>query len=115
MQKPLGPVDLSLLRDLSAGDTAFMKELIDTILYSVPKELLLLAQKIEEGNFKEQTNTLHKLKPSIDYFGIPSLIFERKDLYENAINGVDIKNDYFKFKAKVDIALKDMEEQQQAL
>ncbi|MCO6359231.1 hypothetical protein [Roseivirga pacifica] len=108
-------VDLSALRDLTLGDTEFMKDLIETILKSVPKELHLLEDKIASADFESQAKILHKLKPSVEYLGIHSLAMQRRKLHEKTSTKTPIFSDYSAFKSRVENALQNLAEQKEQI
>lgn len=55
------------------GDTAFMKELVDTFLEFAPIDTRELADYAKEQNWEEASKKAHKLKSSIRTIGVTSL------------------------------------------
>ncbi len=71
----LEDIDLTYLYELSNGEKSFEKEMISLFIHQVPKEILLLRQAIESGEYNKVAEISHKMKSSLD-------IFSRKDLTE---------------------------------
>ncbi|MGW8123364.1 ATP-binding protein [Roseivirga echinicomitans] len=75
-------IDLSTLQRTVQHDQSFINEMVETILASLPLELNVLNNKISEANWSEVRKVLHKIRPSVDYLGIPILSQSRKEIYE---------------------------------
>jgi signal transduction histidine kinase/CheY-like chemotaxis protein len=104
-------IDLSLLELTVGGDKAFMQELLDTIHQTLPLELELLTVALESEEHETSRKILHKIKPSIDYLGIPELIIHREDLYKMAESNESIANlltTFSSFKQQVTLALRQL-------
>ncbi len=84
---PVIEVDLSKIKSMIADDKV-VRDLLQTILDSLPKELELLKEAVHNQNSEQLDKGLHKIKPSIDYLGIPSLADERRTLKEGLQNPV---------------------------
>ncbi len=74
-------LNLSSLKDMISGDMAFFKDLVQTILDTLPSELVRLDEALEQNDHVMATKVLHKIRPSIDYLGIPELSRERHWLH----------------------------------
>lgn len=83
-QEPTLKIDLSLLERTVGGDKVFMRELLDTIYQTLPSELELLSVAIDINDIEVSRRILHKIRPSIDYLGIPELSAQREELHKRA-------------------------------
>ena len=80
-------VNMQSLLDMIAGDTAFFNDLVQTILDTLPQEMEKLMNSAKEADAVACTKVLHKIRPSIDYMGIPELTKERHWLHAQAEAG----------------------------
>lgn len=104
----LPAVDLTVLGNAAGHDEAFMKELIETILITMPDELEKLRLLVNKNDTQEAAKILHKIKPSVSYFGISQLVEERAALYDRAKKGEDISKDLVQFMTRINIALESL-------
>jgi len=83
------PTELNLtsLKEMISGDMAFFKDLLQTILDTLPQEMAKLKAAVSEQDAETSTKVLHKIRPSIDYMGIPELTKERHWLHAQAEAG----------------------------
>ena len=83
------PTELNLdkLKEMIAGDMNFFKDLVQTILDTLPLELKRLEGALQANDSVEAGKVLHKIRPSIDYLGIPELSKERRWLHKQAETG----------------------------
>lgn len=86
-------LNLSSLKEMISGDMAFFKDLVQTILDTLPSELVRLDEALEQNDHVMATKVLHKIRPSIDYLGIPELSRERHWLHGQAEAG-KVDKDY---------------------
>lgn len=77
-------LDLSNLKEMISGDMSFFKDLVQTILDTLPLELDKLGDSLAAGDVAMATKVLHKIRPSIDYLGISGLSSERHWLHSQA-------------------------------
>jgi signal transduction histidine kinase/CheY-like chemotaxis protein len=77
-------LDLSNLKEMISGDMSFFKDLVQTILETLPLELDKLGSSLAAGDVAMATKVLHKIRPSIDYLGISDLSSERHWLHSQA-------------------------------
>jgi len=69
-----GPLfDLKQLDELAAGSPDFVNVMIDTFLTHTPEQVEHLVSAFQQGELKRMGEIAHKLKPSIDLFGISGL------------------------------------------
>lgn len=108
LENTLPGVDLTVLSNASANDKAFMKELINTILETLPDEIEKLGELIASNQLFDAAKVLHKIKPSVSYFGITSLNDERTAIHDKAKKGLEIKEDFRLFKTRINIALESL-------
>lgn len=86
-------LNLSSLKEMISGDMAFFKDLVQTILDTLPLELIRLDEALVEKDAGQATKVLHKIRPSIDYLGIAELSRERHWLHSQAEAG-KVDEDY---------------------
>jgi len=102
-------VDLTKINSM-IEDKAFVQELLKTIQETLPIELLVLEKSHEDAVLLKKT--LHKIKPSIDYLGIPLLSEMRSTLNTEISNQAapkELAPLLSTFIKKVSLALKDLE------
>lgn len=105
---PLEAVDLTSLKESAQHNMEFVVELIETILEHLPQDLNKLEQASDTEDHEAARRVLHKLKPSITYLGIKSLIKERQMLHDKVTKGFSIAHDFGPFKERVLLALDDL-------
>ena len=110
-ENTLPAVDLTILSNAAANDSSFMKELIDTMLNTLPDEMEKLAQLVDAKDWGGAAKVLHKIKPSVSYFGIPQLADERTQLHDQVKEGQDILKELVEFRTRINIALESLAEQ----
>ena len=66
-------IDLSYIRSMSGGDTAFITEMSELFLKNTPIALKELKQFLEEKNWKMLAKTAHRARPSMSFFGLEDL------------------------------------------
>lgn len=103
-EKPL-VIDLSNLKAVTQNNTELMKELIGIISETLPIELAKIETALVARDSESIQKVLHKINPSISYFGIPTLIEKRKTLYDAVAIGEDISADYSVFNGQVLLAI----------
>lgn len=114
VEKPLR-IDLSNLKAVTQNDLGLMKELMGIISETLPLELEKLEEAIKGHDFKMAEKVLHKINPSISYFGIPTLVNERKVLYDAVAVGEDISTRYPEFSRQVLLAIEQLEKETEKL
>ena len=65
--------DLSYLKEASAGNKTFIKNMIETFINQTPDLLDLLKKTSEKKDWIEFRKTMHKFKPTLAMMGIHSL------------------------------------------
>ncbi|OEK02662.1 hypothetical protein BFP97_14525 [Roseivirga sp. 4D4] len=78
-------INLDNLEASTSGDKALMKEILNTILETLPVELSNLKKAESENNQEQLRKVLHKINPSISYLGNEQLIANRKSLYDKVL------------------------------
>ncbi|MFT7381053.1 MAG: HPt (histidine-containing phosphotransfer) domain-containing protein [Roseivirga sp.] len=104
-------IDLSLLEITVGGDKSFMRELLDTIYQTLPLELELLTVALEANDSEVSRKILHKIRPSIDYLGIPELSGQREELHRRAESNesnATLLTTFSSFKNQVTLALRQL-------
>lgn len=106
IDKPV-EIDLANLKAVTQNDVRLMKELIGIISETLPAELERLEDALKLKDFKMAKKVLHKINPSISYFGIQDLINQRKAMYEWAHEG-KFMTGFDNFKATIEEALQQL-------
>ncbi len=65
--------DLSYLKKVSGNSEAFVREMIQTFLQSVPPVLARINESVAGSNWPEVSRLVHQIKPSLTLLGIHSL------------------------------------------
>jgi len=65
--------DLSKIVELSDNDQDFIKSMVAMFLEEMPKDLEHLAQAVVDADRLKVHEYAHKIKPSVDMFGLPCL------------------------------------------
>lgn len=65
--------NLNQLRELAGGQEEFVQTMVDTFLEHTPQHLKELMDAYEAKDYSQMGAMAHKIKPSIDLFGIASL------------------------------------------
>lgn len=104
-------VNLDNLRASTQGDIGLMKEIIITIIETLPLELEKLNQSVLENDTELSRKVLHKISPSISYLGVPELASLRKELYAAVAKGESIEKGFKAFEELVISALEMLEKE----
>ncbi|KYG83762.1 hybrid sensor histidine kinase/response regulator [Roseivirga echinicomitans] len=75
-------IDLSVLERTVQGDQSFLKDMIEVVLLNLPLEMNAFNEKVAQSDWVEVRKVLHKIRPSVDYLGIPFLSQSRKEIHE---------------------------------
>lgn len=105
-------VNLEKLREMVSGDEEFLKEMVQTILETLPMELEELQKHLAGDDAEGGRKVLHKIRPSIAYLGVPELSEERRWLHDQAEKGTldqEFRSRVDVFVSLVHLALKDLE------
>ncbi len=96
-------VDLSELREMSRGNTMFIKEMIDLFLENVPGDLASVDNAIAGSDFQTIQSISHRLKTSLGFMGLKHLLAplneiellaeQQKDLDKITMLFNDVKKD----------------------
>lgn len=65
--------DLSQLREISGGDSSFIKEILSLFVQSIPGSLHMINSALASNDLEAVGREAHKIKPSIDSLGILEL------------------------------------------
>jgi HPt (histidine-containing phosphotransfer) domain-containing protein len=69
----MGLYDVSDLKEMAQGDTAFVDRMISVFLETTQESLDELLVAFNQKDYKKVSSIAHKIKPSIDLMGINSL------------------------------------------
>ena len=78
--------NLSYLSDISRGDEAFMKKMIDLFIEQIPLAIHDIHEAYKAGDLSKVKSLAHKTKSSIDTLGIASIQSEIKEIEMLAMN-----------------------------
>ncbi len=104
-------INLDNLHASTQGDKALMKEIMSTILETLPLEIERLNQAVKVKNHELAKKTLHKINPSISYLGNSELIAARKSMYAQVAKGQGIETAVLTFSETLSFALKVFEDE----
>jgi len=65
--------DLRNIKALSRGDDAFVQKMLSIFITQIEETMPLVENAFENGDYAEIARLIHKIKPSIDGFGIHSI------------------------------------------
>ena len=82
--------DLSSLNNLSRGNKKFVEKMIIIFIEQTSSTIEKVEKAIENKNYKEITQLIHKIKPSIEAVGVISILDDIKKLEKLAIESGDI-------------------------
>ncbi len=98
------PYKLDRLEDISGGDNAFIKEMIDIFLGDVDSNIKNFEQYYKEEKLDDIAKLAHKIKPTVDLLGIEKIHQEIRDLRTEAEKG-DANDQVFDLIQKVKVAM----------
>jgi HPt (histidine-containing phosphotransfer) domain-containing protein len=75
--------DLTSLHKLSNNDTTFIKSIIGVFVDHIPASVLEMQQALEDRNYQVIRKTAHRIKPSIQTFGVKAIEDELKILNDD--------------------------------
>jgi len=78
--------DLTMIRSVSGGDTAFIKKMILLFIETVPQNVQELVLAMNQENWEQVSKMAHKLKSTIDSMGIRTLHDQIRTVEMNAKN-----------------------------
>lgn len=78
-------INLNYLKELSGGDSQFIKEMLEIFLANYPKYMKKLTTGIEVKEWVEIRKMAHKIKPTLAYIGLDELIPEFQQVEEWAL------------------------------
>lgn len=108
-------IDLTNLKESVGGNLEFLSELIDTILEHLDLDLNKLVEAASTNDYEGARKLLHKMKPSISYLGIQSLVEERQRLHDKVAEAHSIKNEISPFHSQLKQALGELAEQKEEI
>ena len=62
-------INLSYLQEITGGEPAMMREMLDLFIQDIPEQLDNVRNFYDEGNFASVGTEAHKLKPTLQYIG----------------------------------------------
>lgn len=104
--------NLEYLVGLSRGDNKFVNKMLNVFLEETPAEVDNLEQSIQQKNFEAIKAVAHKLKSTIPFVGLDSVIGKEIDQIESlAAKGKDyeiIQKDFVKVKESFNSAFSEL-------
>jgi HPt (histidine-containing phosphotransfer) domain-containing protein len=104
--------NLTYLFELAKGDTAFVKEMIEVFLAENPQQMQNLEKNIAEQNFAGIKQQTHKLRSSIPYMGLDSVVgdkvVEMEELAGKSSDIEQIKQDFDTVKSTFEEAYEEL-------
>lgn len=97
--------NLTALTNMCGGDPQFMRDLIQLFVDTTPPCITQINEFRKEENWKEIGDILHRIKPTIELFGMERIIVEIKSAEQMARNGEDLD----KLKPLLDYILPELE------
>ena len=98
--------DLQKLKELSDNDAGFIKDMVNMFITEIPKDLEHLAVAIIDYDRARVHEYAHKMKPSIDMFGLDCLsdilIIEA---WGKSNDEMEIKEHFMRVNQELDMAL----------
>jgi|GEM_PF-1680418 len=65
--------DLKYLIKISAGDEAFVQDMIRQFISEAPQVLLEISEYMDQKRWPEMYQTLHRFAPTLDFIGLDSI------------------------------------------
>jgi len=87
-------IDLTYLRNISAGDNNLIKEMLEVFIEQVPEFTKNLEEAIKNKDIKVIAAIAHKAKSSAQIVGLNGLAESLKNLEHDALNNLK-QNEYF--------------------
>ncbi|MHA7944841.1 Hpt domain-containing protein [Formosa sp. 3Alg 14/1] len=87
--------NLSYIKSMSAGDLAFEQKLIDIIKLEFPEEKSVYYANLNNQNFKQAAENVHKLKHKISILGLEKSYEIAVAFEENLLQGNTTLNNQF--------------------
>ena len=83
--------DLTYLKQVSNGDNAFIKEMIEVYMQQTPEAICNLEKHLKNKDWKKLQAVTHKMKPSFSFFGLTHLNTLVNDLEEYADKAIHLE------------------------
>lgn len=83
--------DLSYLKEASAGNKQFIKEMVEIFLRQTPPALKHAKELLQEKQWEKFRQTVHKTKPTISMVGIKGLVEDVKTMENLAKMEADVQ------------------------
>lgn len=99
---------LKYIKELSEGDEAFEKNIINVLKSEFPRELEIFIENFEKENYKEASVNVHKIKHKISILGFKKGL-DLASSFENDLKKGEIKlyNDFTNILDKIHVYLND--------
>ncbi len=83
-------LNLDYLKGISGGDDSFMKEMLTIFQTEIPKNLAIIRQRFDTGDFQGLRDIIHKYKASLLTLGMADAVEKVKKIEEECLGSKDI-------------------------
>lgn len=98
--------NLEKIKELSDDDNDFIKAMVAIFITEIPRDLECLAMGVIEEDRTKVHEYAHKIKPSIDMFGLPCLSdILIMEAWGKSDDDMDIKEHFMRVNQELDMAL----------
>lgn len=88
----MNKIDLSYLNEISAGDNAFIKEMLELFLNTTAIEVNEFDNHLANANFEAIGLLAHKMKAPIQMMGVNDLFDKIKSIENNCKNSTNLES-----------------------
>ena len=111
-------LDLTYLKTISAGDDAFIIQLLDMFLISIPDEAKNLVSFYNQKNYLMMGKSAHKMKATVQMIGeleLAALVIKVEQAGKTGVGMEDLPNAVSELTSYLDDIIKKIEEAKQEL
>jgi PAS domain S-box-containing protein len=65
--------DLTFLKQICHNDVQFVRDMVNTFIENIPAAINEMQSNMDQKKWRQVGDIAHKLKPSVDFMGVPSL------------------------------------------
>ncbi len=85
--------DLQYLNKISAGDEAFVRDMIQQFINEAPQVLLEISEYMDQKRWQDMYQTLHRFAPTLDFIGLNNihdlvLTLEKRSFHQEELDKV---------------------------
>lgn len=86
-----GLTDLSYLKQVSNGDSDFIREMIEVFMRQTPETISNMEKHLKNKDWESLRTLSHKMKPSCPFFGLHNLYTIVSDIEEYAHKQINLE------------------------